>query len=39
MWPWTFWAGSFIILILTYTGYRKYKGERDSFKSVKPKEL
>lgn len=39
LWPWTFWAGSFIILILTYTGYRKYKGERDSFKSVKPKDL
>ncbi|GIP25621.1 sporulation protein YpjB [Paenibacillus sp. J23TS9] len=36
-WPWAMWAGAFILVILAYTAYRKYRGERDSFKKVTPK--
>ncbi|MWV44693.1 sporulation protein [Paenibacillus sp. HJL G12] len=36
-WPWVLWAGAFIIIILAYTAYRKYRGERDSFKKISPK--
>lgn len=36
-WPWILWAGAFIFVILAYTAYRKYRGERDSIKNLKPK--
>ncbi|MDR0271579.1 sporulation protein YpjB [Paenibacillus sp.] len=36
-WPWLLWGGAFIVVILAYTAYRKYKGERDSIKSMTPK--
>lgn len=36
-WPWMFWGGAFIAAILAYTAYRKYKGEKNSFKKVTPR--
>ncbi|GIO30898.1 MULTISPECIES: sporulation protein YpjB [Paenibacillus] len=36
-WPWLFWGGAFIAVILAYTAYRKYRGEKNSFKKVTPR--
>ncbi|GAB6990279.1 sporulation protein YpjB [Paenibacillus pini] len=36
-WPWVVWSGSFILIILAYAGYRKYRGEQNTFQSVEPK--
>lgn len=36
-WPWMFWGGAFIAVILAYSAYRKYRGEKNSFKKVTPR--
>ncbi|MGN7491141.1 sporulation protein YpjB [Paenibacillus sp. SAF-054] len=36
-WPWVLWAGAFIVIMLAYTAYRKYRGEQDGYKKVAPK--
>lgn len=36
-WPWVLWAGAFIVIMLAYTAYRKYRGERDGYNKVTPK--
>ncbi|MCJ8011060.1 sporulation protein YpjB [Paenibacillus sp. KQZ6P-2] len=36
-WPWVLWAAAFIFVMLAYTAFRKYRGERDSIKKITPK--